>query len=33
MTKIEFLENDGHKFSHISETNIVFITHLNEYDI
>ena len=28
MSKIEYLENDGHKFSHISEMNIVFITDL-----
>ena len=26
ISKIEYLENDGHKFSHISEMNIVFIT-------
>ena len=25
-SKSEYLENDGHKFSHISEMNIVFIT-------
>ena len=28
MSKIENLENNGHKFSHISEMNIVFITDL-----
>ena len=28
ISKIEYLENDGHKFSHISEMNIVFITDL-----
>ena len=28
MSKIEYLENNGHKFSHISEKNIVFITDL-----
>ena len=28
MSKIEYLENNGHKFSHISEMNIVFITDL-----
>ena len=28
MSKIEYLENDGHKFSHISEMNIVFLTDL-----
>ena len=28
MSKTEFLENDGHKFSHISEMNIVFISDL-----
>ena len=27
-SKIEYLEKDGHKFSHISEMNIVFITDL-----
>ena len=27
ISKIENLENDGHKFSHISEMNIVFISH------
>ena len=29
ISKIEYLENDGHKFSHISEMNIVFITELS----
>ena len=28
LSKIEYLENNGHKFSHISEMNIVFITDL-----
>ena len=28
ISKIEDLENDGHKFSHISEMNIVFISNL-----
>ena len=28
ISKIEYLENNGHKFSHISEMNIVFITDL-----
>ena len=26
ISKIEYLENDGYKFSHISEMNIIFIT-------
>ena len=30
ISKIEYLENDGHKFSHISEMNIVFITDLRK---
>ena len=28
LSKIEYFENNGHKFSHISEINIVFITDL-----
>ena len=28
MSKIEYFESNGHKFSHISEMNIVFITDL-----
>ena len=32
MSKIEYFESNGHKFSHISEMNIVFITS-NEYHI
>ena len=28
MSKIEYSESNGHKFSHISEINIVFITDL-----
>ena len=28
MSKTEYLESNGHKFSHISEMNIVFITDL-----
>ena len=28
ISKIEYLENKGHKFSHISEMNIVFISNL-----
>ena len=29
-SKIEYLENDGYKFSHISEMNIVFVTDLRK---
>ena len=28
MSKTEYFESNGHKFSHISELNIVFITDL-----
>ena len=28
MSKIKYLENEGHKFSHISEMNIEFISNL-----
>ena len=28
MSKIQYFESTGHKFSHISEMSIVFITHL-----
>ena len=28
MSKIEYFESNGHKFSHIAEMNIVFITDL-----
>ena len=30
ISKIEYLENEGHKFSHISEMNIVFIADLRK---
>ena len=30
ISKIEYLENKGHKFSHISEMNIVFISNLRK---